>query len=126
MNLFTIGYCHPGCSYSLAGPDSALIKRKNDDNDALFFPCQPFTCLLSLLDSFGCLVLTGCCYYCRYRCLRIGYFTLKILDLNYIFFCSISYLFYRLFLTMAQPITHECIVDGWFREKSVLWPGQGK
>ncbi|KAI9593201.1 spermidine synthase [Syncephalis fuscata] len=25
---------------------------------------------------------------------------------------------------MSQPITHECIVDGWFREKSVLWPGQ--
>ncbi|KAI8052027.1 spermidine synthase [Syncephalis plumigaleata] len=25
---------------------------------------------------------------------------------------------------MAQTITHECIVNGWFREKSVLWPGQ--
>jgi hypothetical protein len=25
-----------------------------------------------------------------------------------------------------DTITHECIVDGWFREKPVFWPGQGK
>jgi spermidine synthase len=25
---------------------------------------------------------------------------------------------------MTNTLTHECIVDGWFREKTVLWPGQ--
>jgi hypothetical protein len=27
---------------------------------------------------------------------------------------------------MAAPLTHPCIVDGWFMEKSTMWPGQGK
>ncbi|CAO0797896.1 unnamed protein product [Mucor circinelloides] len=25
---------------------------------------------------------------------------------------------------MAAPLTHPCIVDGWFMEKSTMWPGQ--
>jgi hypothetical protein len=29
-------------------------------------------------------------------------------------------------LKMAAPLTHPCIVDGWFMEKSTMWPGQGK
>lgn len=26
---------------------------------------------------------------------------------------------------MAAPLTHETIKDGWFHEKTTLWPGQG-
>lgn len=26
---------------------------------------------------------------------------------------------------MAAPLSHPCIVDGWFMEKSTMWPGQG-
>jgi hypothetical protein len=26
---------------------------------------------------------------------------------------------------MAAPISHPCIENGWFMEKSTMWPGQG-
>lgn len=26
---------------------------------------------------------------------------------------------------MAEPLTHPSIKDGWFMEKSSMWPGQG-
>jgi hypothetical protein len=29
-------------------------------------------------------------------------------------------------IKMAAPLTHPCIENGWFMEKSTMWPGQGK
>jgi hypothetical protein len=42
------------------------------------------------------------------------------------FFFLLSFLFIKKYLSrMAAPLSHPCIVDGWFMEKSTMWPGQG-